>query len=60
MNKKLLITIGYSVSVLATVIGIITAMGATSPDTITRATTVAIILGVFGIASFLFVLVSKE
>jgi hypothetical protein len=60
MNKKLLITCGYAVSALAGLIGIITAAGATSPNTMTRAGSVAGILAVFGVTSFVFALIAKD
>jgi hypothetical protein len=60
MNKKQIITAGYLSSALATLIGVSTAIGASSPHTIARATTVACIFGVFGICSFMFSLVAKD
>jgi hypothetical protein len=60
MNRKLLIACGYGVSALAGLIGIITAAGASSPNTITRAGSVAGILAVFGITSFVFALISRD
>jgi hypothetical protein len=60
MNKKLLITCGYAVSALAGTVGIITAAGATSPNTIARASSVAGILALFGVTSFVFALISKD
>jgi len=60
MNKKMFLTSGYISSGLATLIGVSTAILAESPNSMSRASIVAIIFGLFGISSFFFGLVSKE
>jgi len=60
MNKKLLINSGYAATASATLIALLTTIAASSPNTTTRALACAGILGVFGIGSFMFALISKE
>lgn len=60
MNKKLLVTLGYAATALAVLVGIGTAIGADSTNTIARASTTAGLLGLLGVGSFMFALVSKE
>lgn len=59
MKQKYLIS-SYASALLATLVAIITTIFATSPNTGSRAGTVAAILGVFSIASWAVASLSKD
>lgn len=60
MNKKMLVTVGFSVTALAALIALVTAIGAESPNTIARASSSVGILGLLGVGSFMFAWISKD
>lgn len=60
MSRKILVTLGYATTALAVLVGVGTAIGADSANTIARASTVSGLLGLFGVGTFMFALISKE
>lgn len=60
MSRKTLVFLGYTATVLAVTVGIGTAIGAESANTIARASTVSGLLGLLGVGTFMFALISKE
>lgn len=60
MSRKTLVLFGYAATTLAVLVGVGTAIGAESANTIARASTVSGLLGLFGVGTFMFALISKE
>lgn len=60
MSRKTLVFLGYTATALAVTVGIGTAIGAESANTIARASTVSGLLGLLGVGTFMFALISKE
>lgn len=60
MSRKTLVLLGYATTTLAVLVGVGTAIGADSANTIARASTISGLLGLLGVGTFMFALISKE
>ena len=60
MSRKTLVFLGYTTTALAVLVGVATAIGAESANTIARASTVSGLLGLLGVGTFMFALVAKD